>query len=507
MARPKAPGCRARRATAGAFITVLLAVPSLASTHGAYAGQADSPDNYVYAAGSFGCDYEATILATTGVTSHWRLGEPWGATAFDSKGTVNGVYTNGPTLAAAGAIAGSANGSVSLDGTNDHVAMGDVYDFSGTAPFSVEAWINRGSLNEGSHRRWIVDKYKPGGASGWALTIEPNSRPSPQRIAFERSGASSDLLTGTTATVAGRWYHVVATYDGATMRLYVNGKLESSMASSVSLANTANPFRLGSATTSNEWYDGRVDEVSVYNTALSATDVQDHWRCGRRYRDVVLGTSGLGSYWRLGETSGTTAFDSKGAYHGTYQNGVTLGAAGALNFPNPAASFDGVDDRVLVGDAYDFAGTAAFSVEAWINRGTVGAADKWRWTVTKHTVTAPREGWTIAIAPDSSTNPQRVFFERWSGGTLHDVYATTATVAGTWYHVVATYDGATMRIYVNGAQEGSRASTLSLPDTTHPVRIANSFAGTNHFDGRIDEVAVYTRALTAAEVAEHYASR
>ena len=81
-----------------------------------------------------------------------------------------------------------------------------------------------------------------------------------------------------------------------------------------------------------------------------------------------MSADGPSSYWRLDETSGTSAADSVGSRTGTYRNGVTLGQTGAMSAAaNKAASFDAVDDDVQVGDYYDFPGTAAFSVEFWMN--------------------------------------------------------------------------------------------------------------------------------------------
>jgi hypothetical protein len=88
------------------------------------------------------------------------------------------------------------------------------------------------------------------------------------------------------------------------------------------------------------------------------------------------------------------------------------------------------------------------------------------------------------------------------------VASTTATVAGTWYHFAVTYDGATMRMYVNGALEASTASALSIPNTTYPLRLGSlDPAPTNRFAGRLDEIAIYNVALSTAQVAEHYRSR
>src|SRR5262249_9158543 len=93
------------------------------------------------------------------------------------------------------------------------------------------------------------------------------------------------------------------------------------------------------------------------------------------YRDQVLSQSGLIAYWRLGETSGATAYDSKGFYYGAYQKGVTLGAPGALpNDSDPASLFDGIDGYI---DIPALPTTTDFTLEGWtyLNPEAVKNAD------------------------------------------------------------------------------------------------------------------------------------
>src|SRR5204862_2303560 len=93
-----------------------------------------------------------------------------------------------------------------------------------------------------------------------------------------------------------------------------------------------------------------------------------------RYRDVVLGTSGLVSYWHLGEPAGTVAFDGLGTNNGTYTNGVTLGAAGALTASgDTSASFDGTSNYVTVPDAASLK-PSSISLELWL-KANAGIAD------------------------------------------------------------------------------------------------------------------------------------
>lgn len=483
----------------GVVLLVALAVAGAAGA--AFTARTLSPASTLSTAASFACDYPAVVNGTGSLASYWRLGESSGATAVDSNNQHNGTYTGTHTKGVAGAIAGDGNTAVLFGG--GYVDVGDNLDFPGTASFSLEAWIRPTTIDTVFRRIVSKNRSEGAGRQGYEFWIE-----SANGVGFERFRDGVKDYATTTAPALNTWSHVVATYDGATMRLYLNGTLRTSTASTLSMTDNGAQLRVGTGDWVGDSWTGDLDDISVYTGALSAAQVQSRFQCGRRYRDVVLDTPGLQSYWRLGEASGVTAFDSKGTANGAHNFGPTLGGAGATTHANDATIFDGVDDFIDFGDVHDFPGTASFTVEGWINRGTVGEADKWRWIATKESIVDPRDGWALAVAPGSSGSPQTIYFNRFSGGTEHVVTSTTATVAGTWYHFAATYDGATMRMYVNGALEGSTASTLSIPNTTFPMRMSSAAPPSVHrFSGRIDEIAVYSTALSAPQIAEHYRAR
>ena len=180
-------------------------------------------------------------------------------------------------------------------------------------------------------------------------------------------------------------------------------------------------------------YNSRGDSGSVYV-------VSQPW-CS--YRQAVLGTSGLQSYWRLGESSGTSAADSKGSVTGTYSAGYTLSATGGTGDTNTAVTATGSAPVVTFGDNYDFAGFAAFSVEAWINPSSFTLDGSYRRIVGKDGG-SPAEGWDVAVAPAGGvgggigSGTRKISFERWAAGTATRITGTTMLTTGRWYHVVVT---------------------------------------------------------------------
>lgn len=207
-------------------------------------------------------------------------------------------------------------------------------------------------------------------------------------------------------------------------------------------------------------------------------------------------------YWRLGEASGTVASDSSGAArHGTLGGDVTLGVAGALAADaSTAYRFGGVSSVVTVADApaLAFAGTAAFAVEAWVR---LDAAPTTYARLVAHEATG--QGWALQF----NTGDAGVRLVRSDGaGSDYLGWGADATLAlGTWHHVVATYDGATMALYVDGALKQTVGSTRAVVAAATPLTLgkASHYPG-QYLAGDLDEVAVYATALSAARVQAHY---
>jgi hypothetical protein len=218
------------------------------------------------------------------------------------------------------------------------------------------------------------------------------------------------------------------------------------------------------------------------------------------YRDAVLHTSGLVSYWRLGESTGPTANDSNGANTGSYQDGVTLGTAGALNEPDTAASFDGVGGHVDVPDAASLQ-PAQISVEAWVK----GEAKLQNYdsVLMKAKDDSWSDGYGLYWTSDGNIH---FFVNNWDRGDV-----ITALPADQWTHIVGTYDGATIRLYKDGVEVDSLADASGINHSGAPLDIGRGSGAEawNEFywAGGIDEVAVYDVALDGSQVQAHYDAR
>lgn len=211
------------------------------------------------------------------------------------------------------------------------------------------------------------------------------------------------------------------------------------------------------------------------------------------YSHTLMGMTPV-SYWRLGDPSGA-ATDEKGANAGTYTNTPTLGATGLLTGdPDTAVTFAAASSQYVTIPyaAALHAGSDVISISAWFKRTAINA---------QHVI------WSNGNAGGSDAelwfhSDNSLYFSAEGTGNLFKS-AAAITDANT-HHVVATKSGATSVVYLDGSvMAGTGANTL-LVDSGAASTIGRDVSG-RYFQGTIDEVAVWNRALTAAEVANLYA--
>jgi hypothetical protein len=209
------------------------------------------------------------------------------------------------------------------------------------------------------------------------------------------------------------------------------------------------------------------------------------------YAGAVAGDGPVG-YWRLGEASGSAAADAVGTHTGTY-TGAQLGQASLIPTDTNTSIGLGGNGSVRMANAPDLQIGTPLSLEAWIRPSSLPANGSWASVVTK------AESYSLQF-----NGPQLEFTVIQNSSRKRLKAPTGSIVAGQTYHVVGSYDGTTQRLYINGQQVTTAALTGAASSTTTPL-VIGSWDGTKEFfSGRIDDVAVYPRALSATQVDDHY---
>ncbi|PYN28692.1 MAG: hypothetical protein DMD98_21940, partial [Candidatus Rokuibacteriota bacterium] len=191
--------------------------------------------------------------------------------------------------------------------------------------------------------------------------------------------------------------------------------------------------------------------------------------------------------YAFNEGAGTTVADASGNGNTGTINGATWTTAGRYG---SALVFDGTSTSVTVANAASLRLTTGMTLEAWVY--PTGALTGWRAVIDKNV-----DGYYLMASSDQGNRP--AVGGAWPPGA-RITRGPTGLGLNTWTHLAATFDGATVRLYVNGAEAVSQAQTAALTPTAGTLQIgADSYTGEN-FAGRIDEVRIYNRALSAAEI-------
>jgi hypothetical protein len=236
----------------------------------------------------------------------------------------------------------------------------------------------------------------------------------------------------------------------------------------------------------------------------------------------AVAASGPMAFWRLDETNGSIAHDQIGGNDGTYFNAALgqLPSYSPLDPNETAVAFNGLNSHVgnISGKAINFTGHTNFTLEAWV-KAQAGLVDD-------STIIAKGQGFDPGphdeqFSMDVYSGVYRFFVA--SGTNLSVINAVYATDGpdGAWQHVVAVYDdqntlggGAKSYIYVNGHLQGNGAvlaSGLYGGIAGSPVSIGSKRTGSDPnydatFNGLVSQVAVYSKALDAVTVLNHYAA-
>lgn len=267
---------------------------------------------------------------SNGLVGYWPLDERGGSSVADRQGSNTASLTGSARFGQAGAV-DEARTAVELDGTA-YVDVPDAAAIDLAGPMTLEYWARSDTLLDASvpASTWKGGVYKSGAyglgwyaGSGWRFQIV--------------TGATSRIVTsGGTAAEPGRWYHLVGTYDGDWLRLYVDGtEVGASQIGSFAIDNTSAALRIGQM--SANW-DGDLDEVALYRAALNSTAVAGNFAAGRpggaqslttRTEFDALGRPAMRTSPRgIRTVAELDRLGRQGASVANYRNGSTSAASG-----------------------------------------------------------------------------------------------------------------------------------------------------------------------------------
>jgi PKD repeat protein len=219
------------------------------------------------AAGNVGTSSTITITVTNanaGLVAAFGFNEGSGSNLGDSSGKGN----NGTISGATWTTGGKFGGGLSFDGLNDLVTIADSNTLDLSTGMTLEAWVKPSSVGDWSS---ILLKESSNGLAYGMYASDDASKPA----GYINTGGSDQNATGGSALPLNAWTHLAVTFDGATLKLFVNGNLAGSKAVSGSIITTTGALRIGGNSVWGEYFAGIIDEVRIYKRALTQTEIQD----------------------------------------------------------------------------------------------------------------------------------------------------------------------------------------------------------------------------------------
>jgi chitodextrinase len=295
-------------------------------------------------------DAGAYETVASGLVAAYPFNEGLGAIAFD----VSGKGNSGAVAGATWSTAGRFGGALSFDGTNDWVTVVDAPSLDLATQLTIEAWVKPTVL--GTAWRTVAIKEQPGNLV-YALYANTDTR-----------GASGHVYVGGDMNAqapdrlpVGTWTHVATTYDGATLRLYMNGAEVNRRPLTGTLTVSSGALRVGGNAVWNEWFSGTIDELRLYGRALPPGQIKKDM--SKPLRAAVDGEppsepAGLTVTGQGGSSvslSWSASSDNVGvAGYGLYRNGSSVGSSAGTSY-----TFSGLScatSYTLAVDASDAAG-------------------------------------------------------------------------------------------------------------------------------------------------------
>ncbi|MDD5597182.1 MAG: PKD domain-containing protein [Victivallaceae bacterium] len=398
-------------------------------------------------------------------SAQWHFDEGSGTVAYDSSGNNDG------TIHGASWVDGKADGALGFDGSDDYIDCGNGTGLELTT-FSVEAWVN--TSYSGGHQILVCKGAYMN--NGWYLWLR-----SDQAIYLQvnNTSAAEQLISVPNAFTLNEWNHIAVTYDASTKtaNFYVNGIWKGTDTGTIELTASPAHFYIGQYDNGSYRFNGAVDEVRIYDTLLTKEEI------------VIHSASGC---WHFDEGSGTTAYDSSSGGN----DGVIHGASWVNGKAGGALAFDGSDDYLDCGNDTDLELTT-FSVEAWVNTNYSGG----------HQILACKgiymnSGWYVWLRSD-----QAIYLQVNNTASAEQLQSVpNAFTLNEWNHIAVTYDASTKtaNFYVNGIWKGTDTGTIELTASPAHFYIGQYDNGGYRFNGAVDEVRIYGRALTEEDIEERY---
>ena len=401
------------------------------------------------------------------------MDEGIGTTTADCSGNNNtGIFGAGSSTPVWSS--GKYSVGTSFDGS-DFINCGTSPQLNPTNELSVSLWFKSGDLsNEGLAGNWF-------NSTGYLVWGNNN------KIAI---ALNSNYTYSTMNLNDNQWHHIVGTYKSGVVKLYVDGQYNNT--TNQTLLSSAAPFLMGSyqiPSNPSYSYNGNLDEVRIYNRALSPTEVFQLYE----YAPGPVG------YWDFDEASSTTAKDKSGNNNNGTLNSSSSWIQGKYG---SAGNFNGTNDRVGILYSPILSPTESITFSAWAYKNNWTSAEASR-------IVSKTEGGGYTLLFSNSI----IYAYAYRNGAYATPNTSTSGLSPGWHYFTGSYDGRYTKIYIDGILKNTDDAGANYPLTYayNNALFVGAEADSNNdqtpdinafFTGKIDEVKIYNYTRTQKQIVE-----
>ena len=384
----------------------------------------------------------------------------------------------------------------SFDGSNDFMTVPDDASLNVSSGFTVSAWIYLNSLGV---FQGIVSK-RDGSGTNYQFYIRNGN------VLSYYNG--SNLYNDTTTLSSGVWTHVaVSATSNSSASFYINGSISSTHSIGAITSSTSDVY-IGQVTGVSH-FNGSMDDLAIFDTALDQTAITALYGAAPN-AGIPSEVTGAIGYWRMGDDSSDSPVDA-GLISGITDssgngNDATQSTASkqptfkALDQSTTSLDFDGSTDYLSAPTITALNAPTAFSSSAWFaySGSTTASAEN---IITAGSASDNRFYLQVF-------NPQNI---RYGHSTAFLDISVSTLNSGTWYHLATVHNGTSLEVFLNGVSQGTFSVNAPQSGYGTNFKIGGYAVGgitpIGHFEGALDDVAIFSTALSASDVTSLAASR
>ena len=430
-----------------------------------------------------------SYVPTDGLVGWW----PFNGNANDESGNGNDGVVNGATLTED--RFGNMNSSFLFNESSIQVLDASSINSALSTQLTLNAWVTLEGFPSGFAP--IISKDGPV-FHQYELFMEPSS------IGFWSTDIYDNVFTETFELE--NWYMVTVTVSSTDIIYYIDGNLiASNQVSNINMIGSDAPLEFGADSPNGvQYHDGKIDDIAIYNRALSEQEIQNLYTGTTPPPCVSLPSNlqqGLVGYWPFCGN----ANDESGNGNDGVVNGATL-TEDRFGNANAAYGFDGVGDKITFDSSFIFHQEGDKSISLWFNSDTISLP--YYSLLFSKTLPGDFERFNFFVQPETIGDAtfRLVLDYREANINLHSLNETAYDQfsSNTWNNIVITRSNSFYSLYINGILHSIVQDSAPILPANLGWQIGANTMETNDFAGSLDDIGIWNRALTPEEVQELY---